>query len=159
MAKHLKRRRLLSAVPAIGFGATALHATIPHSHGSAAAATDHAGANGGHGTATGHAAFRGGEVDHRANGFDPHQILRDFDGGETSRMADGRTLREGTLVASEHEIEIAPGRAVHRVVLQRAHPRADAARHGGRPPADQPIARTSRATTGPARATARPATT
>jgi len=112
MARQLTRRRLLSAVPAVGLGATALHAAIPHSHGSAAAAADPgagAGAHGAHSAATGHAAFRGGEVDHRANGFDPHAILRDFDAGTTSRMADGRTLREWTLIASEHEIEIAPG--------------------------------------------------
>ncbi len=111
MGKRLTRRRLLGAVPAVGLGATALHAAIPHSHGSAVAATDHGAGAGGaaHGTAAGHAAFRGGEVDHRANGFDPHEILRDFDAGTASRMANGRTLREWTLVASEHEIEIAPG--------------------------------------------------
>jgi len=111
MGKRLTRRRLLAAVPAVGLGATALHATIPHSHVTAAAATEHGGAAGGaHGTGgNGHAAFRGGEVDHRANGFDPHEILRDFDAGKTSRMANGRTLREWTLIASEHEIEIAPG--------------------------------------------------
>jgi FtsP/CotA-like multicopper oxidase with cupredoxin domain len=110
--KRLTRRRLLSAVPAVGLGATALHATIPHSHGTADAATPGAGTangHGAHGAATGHAAFRGGAVDHRANGFDPHEILRDFDPGTTSRTADGRTLREWTLIASEQEIEIAPG--------------------------------------------------
>ncbi len=111
MGRRLTRRRLLSAVPAVGLGATALHAAIPHSHGTAAAAAEHGGAAAGaHGSGgSGHAAFRGGEVDHRANGFDPHEILRDFDTGKTTRMADGRTLREWTLIASEHEIEIAPG--------------------------------------------------
>jgi FtsP/CotA-like multicopper oxidase with cupredoxin domain len=114
MGRRLTRRRLLSAVPAVGLGATALHAAIPHSHGTAAAAAEHGAAAGAHGAASGHnadnhAAFRGGEVDHRANGFDPHAILRDFDAGTTSRLAGGRTLREWTLVASEHEIEIAPG--------------------------------------------------
>ena len=108
MGKRLTRRRLLSAVPAVGLGATALHAALPHSHGSAVAAGEHP-AGAAHGTASGHAAFRGGEVDHRANGFDPHAILRDFDRGKTSRMASGRTLREWTLIASEHQIEIAPG--------------------------------------------------
>ncbi len=108
MGKRLTRRRLLAAVPAVGLGATALHAAVPHSHGTAAAAAEH-GAAGAHATGTGHAAFRGGAVDHRANGFDPHAILRDFDTGKTSRTADGRTLREWTLIASEHEIEIAPG--------------------------------------------------
>ncbi len=112
----LTRRKLLSAVPALGLGAAALHATVPHSHATASAADEHAhreAAGGddaahsaGHG---GHAGFRGGEVDHRANGFDPHEIVRDFDWGKTSRLPDGRTLREWTLAAGEHEIEIAPG--------------------------------------------------
>ena len=112
----LTRRKLLSSVPALGLGAAALHATIPHSHGTATAAehdmADMQGAaapadhSAGHG---GHAGFRGGEVDHRANGFDPHEIIRDFDWGTTSKLPDGRTLREWTLAAGEHEIEIAPG--------------------------------------------------
>ena len=110
----LTRRRLLRAVPALGLGAAALHATVPHSHGTAAAA-EHEGAHAagdgapaaaGHG---GHAGFRGGEVDHRANGFDPHEIIRDFDWGTTSKLPDGRTLREWTLAAAEQEVEIAPG--------------------------------------------------
>ena len=72
MSRRLTRRRLLGAVPAVGLGATALHGAIAHSHGDATAATDHAaGAGAAHGAGTGHAAFRGGEVDHRANGFDP----------------------------------------------------------------------------------------
>jgi FtsP/CotA-like multicopper oxidase with cupredoxin domain len=106
---RLTRRRLLRAVPALGLGATALHAAIPHSHGSAAAATEHdQHPSAGHAPG-GHAGFRGGEVDHRANGFDPHHILRDFDEGTTSRLPDGRTLREWTIAAAEHEIELAPG--------------------------------------------------
>ena len=63
----------------------------------------------GHGTDNRHGGFRGGEVDHKANGFDPHELVRDFDSGKTSRLPDGRTLREWTLVAGEHDIEIAPG--------------------------------------------------
>ena len=47
----------------------------------------------------GHASFRdGGTVDHGANGFDPHEILRDFDWGTTRRLATGRVLREWELV-------------------------------------------------------------
>jgi FtsP/CotA-like multicopper oxidase with cupredoxin domain len=114
MSRRLTRRRLLGAVPAVGLGATALHATIPHSHGGAAAAATATATGGemahaGHGTGNGHGGFRGGEVDHRANGFDPHEIVRDFDYGKTSRLPDGRTLREWTLIAAEHDIEIAPG--------------------------------------------------
>jgi FtsP/CotA-like multicopper oxidase with cupredoxin domain len=108
---RLTRRRLLSAVPAVGLGATALHAAIPHSHGSAAAAEhDMSGAAGSAAHASdGHAGFRGSAVDHRANGFDPHLILRDFDAGTVSRLPNGRTLREWTIAAAEHEIEVAPG--------------------------------------------------
>jgi FtsP/CotA-like multicopper oxidase with cupredoxin domain len=59
---------------------------------------------------SGHAGFaRGGIVDSAANGFDPSLIVRDFDWGRTSKLPDGRTLREWQLVASDREIEIAPG--------------------------------------------------
>lgn len=62
---------------------------------------------GGHG---GHANFRDARtVDHRANGFDPHEIVRDFDRGTTKRLPSGRVLREWTLVSGDREIEIAPG--------------------------------------------------
>ena len=106
LVARLTRRRLLSAVPALGLGATALHGAVPHSHGSASAAAEHEGmaADGG-----GHGGFRGGQVDHRANGFDPHALLRDFDGGKVSRLPNGRTLREWTIAAAEQEIEVAPG--------------------------------------------------
>ena len=54
--------------------------------------------------------FRAGEVvDHQANGFDPTEILRDFDYGTRSVMADGRILREWEIFAVDHEIEVAPG--------------------------------------------------
>jgi FtsP/CotA-like multicopper oxidase with cupredoxin domain len=44
-----------------------------------------------------------------SNEFDPHEILRDFDYGKTTRLPSGRTLREWELVASDMEIEVAPG--------------------------------------------------
>ncbi len=50
-----------------------------------------------------------GRVDHARNGFDPHEILTDFDGGEVSRDASGRTVREYSFVAGIAEIEVAPG--------------------------------------------------
>ena len=114
----LTRRKLLGSASALGLGAAALHATIPHTHGGTAAAAEPADMAGmqmsgdaphdaaDHG---GHAAFRGGEVDHAANGFSPHDILRDFDWGKTSKLPDGRTLREWTIAAGEQEIELAPG--------------------------------------------------
>ena len=45
-----------------------------------------------------------GRVDPRTNGFDPQEILRDFDEG---RVVGG--VREWELVAEEKEIEVAPG--------------------------------------------------
>jgi FtsP/CotA-like multicopper oxidase with cupredoxin domain len=48
-------------------------------------------------------------VDHMANGFDPHEIVRDFDWGTTRRLASGRVVREWELIAGEQEIEVAPG--------------------------------------------------
>lgn len=58
----------------------------------------------------GHANFRDNRtVDHDANGFNPHEIVRDFDWGKTSRTASGRVIREWQLDAIEKEIEIAPG--------------------------------------------------
>src|SRR5215210_7614959 len=106
------RRRLLAAsVPALGGAAAALHSVVPHSHpwdGEAQAASPEHSPHATH--AGGHASFRGGRtVDHGANGFDPHAIVRDFDWGTTTRLGDGSTLREWELVALEKEIEIAPG--------------------------------------------------
>jgi FtsP/CotA-like multicopper oxidase with cupredoxin domain len=48
-------------------------------------------------------------VDPAVNGFDPSLLIRDFDWGKRSRLADGRTLREYELVAADKEIEIVPG--------------------------------------------------
>jgi FtsP/CotA-like multicopper oxidase with cupredoxin domain len=57
-----------------------------------------------------HASFApGATVDHRANGFDPTVVLRDFDHGRARRLASGRLLREWEIVAQDKEIEVAPG--------------------------------------------------
>ncbi len=54
--------------------------------------------------------FRDGDdVDHAANGFNPTEILRDFDMGKTRRLPGGRVLREWEIVAQDKEIEVAPG--------------------------------------------------
>jgi FtsP/CotA-like multicopper oxidase with cupredoxin domain len=53
--------------------------------------------------------FRGGSVDHRANGFDPSKLVRDFDWGKTRRLANGRVLREWEIAAYDKDIEVAPG--------------------------------------------------
>jgi FtsP/CotA-like multicopper oxidase with cupredoxin domain len=50
-----------------------------------------------------------GEVDHEANGFNPTDILTDFDYGEVSTLPNGQTLREYRIVAANKEIEILPG--------------------------------------------------
>lgn len=50
-----------------------------------------------------------GEVDHEKNGFNPSQLLTDYDYGEISTMEDGRTLREYNIIVLDKEIEVAPG--------------------------------------------------
>ena len=50
-----------------------------------------------------------GEVDYARNGFDPHEILADWDVGKVSLLPDGRILREFEITAEDKEIEIAPG--------------------------------------------------
>ncbi len=50
-----------------------------------------------------------GEVDHESNGFNPTDILTDFDYGKVSSMPDGRILREYEIIANNKEIEILPG--------------------------------------------------
>ena len=85
-------------------GATNRADTAEHLHGTHRA---------GHGTYSGGLAgptFRAGRsVDHKANQFNPTELLRDFDTGTTSRLPDGRTLREWQIFATDHEIEVAPG--------------------------------------------------
>ena len=45
-----------------------------------------------------------GEVDHEANGFNPTDILTDFDYGEASTLPDCRTLREYKIIALNKDI-------------------------------------------------------
>lgn len=110
---RLTRRRLLAATAPALAGAAILH----REEATTLAAEDHTGhsapaevgqpvpaaAQGGD-----HASFKG-SVDHRANGFDPHEVLRDFDWGTTRRLPSGRVLREWEVVAVDKEIEVAPG--------------------------------------------------
>jgi FtsP/CotA-like multicopper oxidase with cupredoxin domain len=110
MARLTRRSLLAGSLPAAGAAGALLHATVPHNHpwdDTAHAAQD---GHDGHGAEGGHASFRdGATVDHRANGFDPHEMLRDFDWGRTRRLASGRVLREWTLNAVDREIEVMPG--------------------------------------------------
>lgn len=50
-----------------------------------------------------------GEVDHERNGFNPTDILTDFDYGEVSTLENGQTLREYRIAALDKTIEIVPG--------------------------------------------------
>jgi FtsP/CotA-like multicopper oxidase with cupredoxin domain len=65
----------------------------------------------GHTEAEGHAGSNMlmGQVDHDRNGFDPLQMLVDWDYGTVSTLPGGQTLREYQFVAYDREIEIAPG--------------------------------------------------
>jgi FtsP/CotA-like multicopper oxidase with cupredoxin domain len=105
----ISRRRLLGGAAATTAALPVVHGLVPHKglHDALATGEEH----GGHGAA----AHRGsghlgavGQVDPRANGFDPHAILRDFDRGRTTREG-GRSIREFELVAQDIELEVAPG--------------------------------------------------
>ena len=50
-----------------------------------------------------------GEVDHERNGFNPSDILTDFDYGTVSTLEDGRTLREYEIFVINRDIEVMPG--------------------------------------------------
>jgi FtsP/CotA-like multicopper oxidase with cupredoxin domain len=118
---RLSRRRLLTGGAIATASLPLLHELVPHrglhhALGDRAEAadglTDHAAGHAGHGAAGApmHAGFEHGpDVDHIANGFDPTEVLRDFDWGRTRRLPGGRTLREFTIVARDKEIEVAPG--------------------------------------------------
>jgi FtsP/CotA-like multicopper oxidase with cupredoxin domain len=111
----VSRRRLLLGGAAAGSALPMLHGLVPHEgvhraiEGASASGATHAAesANGFHaGFGPG---FEGPDVDHAANGFNPTEILRDFDMGTTHRLPTGRVVREWELVAGEKEIEVAPG--------------------------------------------------
>ena len=113
--RRLSRRKLLGAAATVP-AAAGLHSLISHGGIGGGPARAEAGSqppaaaehNGHDGFA--HATFAPGRsVDHRANGFDPSELLRDFDYGRTRRLASGRLLREWEIVAQDKEIEVAPG--------------------------------------------------
>jgi FtsP/CotA-like multicopper oxidase with cupredoxin domain len=115
---RLSRRRLLGAGALAGASLPVLHQLVPHQgvHAaldgdSGALAAAGGGTHGAHGESRvpPHARFSGDDVDHAANGFDPTDLLRDFDYGTTRRLPGGRRLREWEIVATDKEIEVAPG--------------------------------------------------
>ena len=94
-----------------GAGLAGLFSLLPGGGAAAQAQTSGAGGHMAHGA---HGDRHGGnrvvgEVDHAANGFDPHDILTDFDMGEVTTAADGSRWREWTITAVDRELEIAPG--------------------------------------------------
>src|SRR5574341_353660 len=50
-----------------------------------------------------------GEVDHEKNGFNPTDVLTDFDYGEVSTLPGGQTLREYRVSSVNKNVEIVPG--------------------------------------------------
>ncbi len=103
-------RALAGLVSLVGAGAAARLAGVPLPGAAAAAPAAAAGGDDSTSRGSDHAGFaRGGRVDPKANGFDPTQMLRDFDEGKTTRLASGRVLREWELVSTDREIEVAPG--------------------------------------------------
>ncbi|SDB22568.1 multicopper oxidase domain-containing protein [Bauldia litoralis] len=50
-----------------------------------------------------------GTVDHVRNGFDPADIVTDFDYGELTVEEDGRAVRQWVITAVDRELEVAPG--------------------------------------------------
>ena len=111
MASVTRRRALAAIAPLLGAGAASrlLSGDAAAQHTQVANGHDLNGHANGHGPLE-HAGFRrGARVDNARNGFDPGAMVRDFDEGTTRRLASGRVLREWELIASEKEIEVAPG--------------------------------------------------
>jgi FtsP/CotA-like multicopper oxidase with cupredoxin domain len=116
--RGFNRRKLIAGGVVAAPTLALLHETVPHQglhaalgggHQTSPAAASDVHADAAHATG-GHATFAlGRQVDHDANGFNPTELLRDFDEGRTRRLASGRVLREWELVAVEKEIEVAPG--------------------------------------------------
>ncbi len=50
-----------------------------------------------------------GEVDNARNGFDPYDMLTDWETGSVSRAPDGQIIRTFNITAVDNDIEIAPG--------------------------------------------------
>jgi FtsP/CotA-like multicopper oxidase with cupredoxin domain len=111
---EISRRHLLAGGGAGGAALALLGGTVslPGSHAGMSARAAQSGRMGGAahgGGAAGPTFQRGRTVDHASNGFNPSELLRDFDAGRTRRLASGRVLREWEVVAEDKEIEVAPG--------------------------------------------------
>ncbi|MEJ7789565.1 MAG: multicopper oxidase domain-containing protein [Thermoleophilaceae bacterium] len=117
--KKISRRKLLGGAAGATAALPFLHEAVPHNgvHDQLARAQDgHRGgqeANSQPGRST--AAHKGaghrgtvGSVDPAVNGFDPTEILRDFDRGKVT-IEGGRRVRTFEIVAEDKQIEVAPG--------------------------------------------------
>jgi manganese oxidase len=108
---HLTRRSLLAGLGPLAAAPVVAKLAAPGAHAAdAEAANGHAGhaANGAARRHPGAGFHENGQVDHRANGFHPTEVLRDFDEGEVKRVG-GRTVRQWTLTTADKELEVAPG--------------------------------------------------
>jgi FtsP/CotA-like multicopper oxidase with cupredoxin domain len=107
----VSRRKLLGGAAATSAALPVLHQLVPHQRLHDALSGEDALAQAHEHFAHDRAAHAGsdhlgavGSVDPRVNGFDPTEMLRDFDEGE---VRDG--VRTWDVVAEEKEIEVAPG--------------------------------------------------
>jgi FtsP/CotA-like multicopper oxidase with cupredoxin domain len=105
MKDKLSRRTFIraGAVTLLGTAGAAAAAQVAATQPAAAAPPAQTGESGAESPAT------VGEVDHEANGFDPTDVLTDYDYGRVSTLPNGQTLREYELVATDKTIEVAPG--------------------------------------------------
>jgi FtsP/CotA-like multicopper oxidase with cupredoxin domain len=104
MKQHLSRRAFLKAggLTLLGTaGAAALSQVSAPAKAASVHQMDH-----GHADAM---AMAVGEVDHESNGFNPSDILADFDYGNISTLPDGRTLREFDIFVINQDIEVMQG--------------------------------------------------
>ena len=111
-SEKISRRKLLGGAAGATAAIPFLHDSVPHQNLHDVASAAPGGGTHGAGAARGHAGSGGaktvGSVDPNVNGFDPAEIVRDFDWGRT-RIVAGRTVREWEIVAEDKEIEVAPG--------------------------------------------------
>jgi FtsP/CotA-like multicopper oxidase with cupredoxin domain len=105
IAKSSRRRFLqLGATGAAGLVGAGLLAQSGQAQQDAPATGDHGEHTGSHGVE-----MLVGAVDHERNGFDPMQMLVDWDYGTATLGEDGTTTRVYSVSAGDVEIEIAPG--------------------------------------------------
>ena len=91
---------ILGTIGAVALGQSAQKANAAHSH-QDAASMGHSGGDA--------MPMTMGEVNHANNGFNPSEILTDFDYGSISTLPTGQTLREYDITVINKDIEVAPG--------------------------------------------------